>query len=86
MRGLDVSDFRVQQALLNQVGIETPLAEILENGLYRNEVLADERIAYDNNMTGVPALVFAEKYLVMGAQPLAVLKQVVEQVREEIQA
>jgi predicted DsbA family dithiol-disulfide isomerase len=34
-------------------------------------------------MTGVPALVFDEKYLVVGAQPLDVLKQVVDQVQAE---
>lgn len=83
MNGRDVSDTNVQQALLNQIGIETPVAEILANAEYRNQVLLDERIAYDNNMTGVPAIVFDEKYLVMGAQPLEVLKQVVEQVIEE---
>ncbi len=83
MNGLDVSDENVQQELLKQVGIETPVAEILQNVEYRNQVLLDERIAYENQMAGVPAIVFAEKYLVMGAQPLEVLKQVVEQVREE---
>jgi len=83
MNGLDVSDANLQQELLKQVGIGTPVAEILENVEYRNQVLIDERIAYENNMSGVPAIVFAEKYLVMGAQPLDVLKQVVEQVMEE---
>lgn len=85
MRGLDVSDPKIQQDILRHVGIETPVAEILANIEYRNEVLMDEQIAQDNDMTGVPALVFAEKYLVMGAQPLDVLKRVVEQVREENQ-
>lgn len=83
MNGLDVSDANVQQELLQQVGIEVPVAEILENVEYRNQVLMDERIAYENQMSGVPAIVFAEKYLVMGAQPLDVLKQVVEQVQRE---
>lgn len=83
MHGLDVSDEKIQQDILKSVGIETPVAEILANVEYRNQVLMDEQIAYDNNMTGVPAIVFAEKYLVMGAQPLEVLKQVVDQVQAE---
>ncbi len=83
MNGLDVSDANLQQELLKQVGIDTPVMEILENVEYRNQVLIDERIAYENNMSGVPAIVFAEKYLVMGAQPLDVLRQVVEQVKRE---
>jgi predicted DsbA family dithiol-disulfide isomerase len=34
-------------------------------------------------LDGVPALVFADKYLVSGAQPYNVLKQVVEKVQAE---
>jgi predicted DsbA family dithiol-disulfide isomerase len=83
MRGLDVSDTNIQQELLNQVGIETPVAEIMANEQYLRAVLTDEQIAYENGMNGVPALVFAEKYLVVGAQPLHVLKQVVDQVQAE---
>lgn len=86
MRGLDVSDVTIQQELLKRVGIETPVANILADAEYQNQVLADERIAYENGMNGVPALVFAEKYLVMGAQPLDVLKKVVAQVQAETDA
>lgn len=86
LRGLDVSDPAVQQELLQQVGIETPVTEILQDAAYHNQVLMDERIAYENDMNGVPALVFAEKYLVMGAQPLDVLRQVAAQVHEENQS
>ncbi len=85
MNGLDVSDPAVQQELLKQVGIETPVAEILANPQWNKEVMADQRIAYDNQMTGVPAIVLDEKYLVMGAQPLDVLKQVADQVNQEKQ-
>lgn len=83
MRGLDVSDATIQQELLRQAGIETPVAEILADAAFLHQVLAEERIAHENGMTGVPALVFDEKYLVIGAQPLEVLKQVVEQVGTE---
>ena len=72
-----------KQDILHQVGIETPVAEILAEPEYKAQVLLDERIAQENGMTGVPALVFAEKYLVIGAQPLPVLIQVVEQVLSE---
>lgn len=83
MFGLDVSNPTVQQNILKQVGIETPVAEILAIPDYKAQVIADERMAYDNDMNGVPAMVFDQKYLVVGAQPLDVLKQVVEQVRQE---
>jgi predicted DsbA family dithiol-disulfide isomerase len=86
MRGLDVSDAAVQQEILKRVGIETPVAEIMAQPEYQKQVLDDERIAYENGMNGVPALVFGEKYLVMGAQPLDVLKNVTEQVQQEMNA
>lgn len=83
MDGRDVSDAQVQQEILSRVGIETPVAEILQNAEYKTQVIADERFAYANEINGVPAMVFGEKYLVVGAQPLEILKQVIEQVREE---
>ncbi len=83
MNGLDVSDANVQQELLKQVGIETPVAEILENAEYKTQVFADERFAYENGINGVPAMAFGKKYLVSGAQPLDVLKRVVERVKSE---
>lgn len=83
MDARDVSDPRVRQELLQQVGIENAVAEILQDETHTVQVLADERFAYENGMNGVPALVFAEKYLVVGAQPLDVLKQVAARVRAE---
>jgi predicted DsbA family dithiol-disulfide isomerase len=40
-------------------------------------------LAREYRLDGVPALVFAERYLVVGAQPYDTLKQVVEKVQEE---
>lgn len=85
MQGLDVSDAQVQQMLFAQIGLDANIAEILANENYLRDVLMDEYTAQENGMNGVPALVFAEKYLVVGAQPLHVLKQIVEQVRAETQ-
>ena len=44
---------------------------------------ADIAEARANDMTGVPALVFDDRYLVMGAQPYRVLEQVVERCEAE---
>jgi len=69
------------------------LAEIAESvGLARAAFLAaldapeydaavDAEIAWarDNQISGVPALVFADKYLVVGAQPYPALEQVLQQ-------
>ncbi|MCG3139634.1 MAG: hypothetical protein HDKAJFGB_00528 [Anaerolineae bacterium] len=80
---MDVSAAAIQQALLAQVGLTTSVAEVLADENYLRAVLADEQMAHANNINGVPALVFAEKYLVVGAQPLHILRQVVEQARAE---
>jgi predicted DsbA family dithiol-disulfide isomerase len=47
------------------------------------EVLNDIAWAHNNGISGVPALVFQEKYLVSGAQPYDVLTRVVDQIRAE---
>jgi predicted DsbA family dithiol-disulfide isomerase len=46
-------------------------------------VTADVYQAHRYGLNGVPALVFANKYLVTGAQPYEVLVQVVEQIQDE---
>ena len=83
MNAVDISDETQQQELLRQVGIETPVAEILANTSLEQEVVADEQFAYQNGISGVPAMVFGEKYLVSGAQPVDVLKKVVAQLKQE---
>lgn len=83
LRAQDVSAASTQQALLAQAGLTTPVADILADENYLRAVLLDEQLAQANEINGVPALVFAEKYLVVGAQPLNVLQQVAAQVRAE---
>lgn len=83
MQGQDVSAVSVQQALLHQVGLDANVPDILAGETYVRAVLADQQIAYENGMNGVPALVFDEKYLVVGAQPLNVLQQVADQTLAE---
>lgn len=51
----------------------------LDDDIYLQAVLADIEQAYAYGLSGVPALVYNNKYLVSGAQPYAVLAQVAEQ-------
>lgn len=83
MRAQDVSDPKVQQELLTQVGLAGNAAQIAQDATLRRRVIADEQFAYQNGIEGVPALVFGEKYLVIGAQPLDILKQVADKVVQE---
>jgi predicted DsbA family dithiol-disulfide isomerase len=50
---------------------------------YAEAVDADIAWARANEISGVPALVYDEKYLVMGAQPYPVLEQVLRQCQAE---
>jgi predicted DsbA family dithiol-disulfide isomerase len=74
----------VLKEIAQQVGLDTANFEaVLTNPQYDTEVSADEELAREYGLTGVPALVFEDRYLVMGAQPYDVLKRVVEKVQEE---
>jgi predicted DsbA family dithiol-disulfide isomerase len=55
----------------------------LDNEDFEREVDEDIEQAYQYGLNGVPALVFAGKYLISGAQPYDVLRQVVEKIEAE---
>ncbi len=57
----------------------------LADPAYAAQVNADIRQAAEYGLRGVPALVFAEKFLVSGARPYAVLAQVVETIEAQEQ-
>jgi predicted DsbA family dithiol-disulfide isomerase len=80
----DIGDPAVLAQIAQQVGLDPQafteaLADPVLDGQVQDEI--DQAHAYGLN--GVPAMVFAEKYLVSGAQPYPVLVQVVEQVQAE---
>lgn len=80
----DISDPAVLKEIAEQVGLSTSdFEQILASEAFDGQVSADIELAHEYGLTGVPALVFADRYLVMGAQPYPALKQVVERVIEE---
>ena len=79
-----IDDPAVLKEIAEQVGLDTTnFDDILTNPVYDEAVSADVALAHEYGMSGVPALVFANKYLVMGAQPYEMLKRVVDKVVEE---
>ena len=79
-----IEDVNVLKEIAEQVCLKTENFEAaLTDPTYDTEVSADVELAREYRLDGVPALVFADKYLVMGAQPYDTLKQVVEKVQEE---
>jgi predicted DsbA family dithiol-disulfide isomerase len=79
-----IDDQEVLKEIAGSVGLKTnDFAEVLANPEYKEAVSADIELAREYGLDAVPALIFAEKYLVSGAQPYDLLKRVVEKVQEE---
>ena len=76
-----IDDPKVLKELAEQVGLETEnLDDNLADPAFDAEVTADIDLAHEYGLNAVPALVFADQYLVVGAQPYEVLKRVVEKI------
>jgi predicted DsbA family dithiol-disulfide isomerase len=82
--GRDIANLDELKAIAESVGLDGKafLAALNDVG-YEEEVDADVEQAARYNMTGVPALVFGGRYLVMGAQRNEVFAQVMERVEAE---
>ena len=83
-RANNIEDVDVLAEIARTVGLEreTFLAA-LQDERFNAQVDADIDEAYSYGLTGVPALIFGRRYLVSGAQPYEVLRQVVERVETE---
>lgn len=69
--GKDVSDHRELIQLATEAGLQVAdVKAVLESDKYAAEVREDESIANELGISGVPAFVLAEKYLISGAQPV----------------
>jgi predicted DsbA family dithiol-disulfide isomerase len=80
-----LDDLAVLAELAESVGLErAAFLAALQDPELEAAVLADIAQAQAYGLTGVLALVFANKYLIPGAQPYAVLAQAVEQIQQEL--
>jgi predicted DsbA family dithiol-disulfide isomerase len=83
-RANNISDVDVLAEIARSIGLERePFLAALQDERYSAEVDSDIDEAYSYGLTGVPALIFGQRYLVSGAQPYEVLRQVVEKVEAE---
>ncbi len=81
----DISDHDVLADIAAAIGLDrAAFLAALDEARYRDAVLADIDTARQYSLSGVPALVFQDKYLVSGAQPYETLVSVTEQVRDEM--
>ena len=86
LSGRDISDHTVLTDIAVNAGLDGEgFTAALNDSQWDDQVTADVEQAYMYGLSGVPALVFANKYLVMGAQPYDVLEEVVQKVQAENQ-
>lgn len=80
----DISDRAVLSDCAAQAGLErSAFLAALDDPAYDRMVQADVDLARAYGLNGVPAMVFNDKYLVSGAQPADVLRQVVDRIVQE---
>ena len=83
-RANNIGDVDVLAEIAQSIGLErAAFLTALNDESYEDQVEADVEQAYQYGLTGVPALIFNNRYLVSGAQPYEVLQQVVEKVQVE---
>ena len=80
----DLADIKDLKRIASEVGLDPEeMARALEDGRYEDLLDANRREATQVGINGIPAHVFGMRYLVMGAQPYEVLKQVAEKLATE---
>lgn len=79
----DISDLTVLQMTAKAVGLDgDSFITALTDPSYEQAVNLDIMQANQYGLSGVPALVIANKYLVSGAQPYEVLAEVIEKINQ----
>ena len=79
-----IDDLQLLKEIAAGVGLDgEQFLAALAQPEYEAAVDADIAQAHEYGLDAVPALIFGEKYLVMGAQPYEVLKGAIEQARTE---
>lgn len=80
----NIEDLAVLAEVATAVGLDGPqFLAALDDLQYQQAVMADVQQAFQYGLSGVPALVYNNKYLVSGAQPYELLAQVTEKAAEE---
>lgn len=78
--GQDIYDWAVLEAAAVETGLDpVEMRTRVEAGVYGMVVSATIEEAVMKGISGVPAYVFENKYLVSGAQPYGIFKQVMDQ-------
>jgi len=81
----DIGDPQILAELAAGIGLDgQAYLAALEDGALDEQVQADIDQAQEYGLSGVPAIVLDNRYLIPGAQPYSVLTQATEQVQAEL--
>lgn len=79
-RGEDVSQREVLLRAAAEAGLGAERAgQVLDSGEFADEVRAQERLYRERGIHSVPAIIFNQRHLVTGGQPVEVFEQVLRQ-------
>jgi len=82
--GRDPSDHDVLVAAAQSVGLDAAKArEVLQSGAYADAVRAEERQSQAMGIQSVPSIIFNDRYLVTGGQPVEAFEQAIGQILAE---
>ena len=80
----NIEDVDVLAEVATAVGLNRDeFLAALDDPQYQNAMLADVQQAFQYGLSGVPAMVYNNKYLVTGAQPYEILVEVAEKAAAE---
>ena len=80
----DVSDHEVLLDVAEAVGIvRNDAAQVLDSGALAKPVREKQAFWTGHGISGVPSMIFAEKYLVTGAQGADTYAQILRQIAQE---
>ncbi len=81
----NIADLEVLAAVAEAIGLDRlQFLEALQQPEFNAAVNADIEQAFQFGLSGVPAMIFGGKYLVVGAQPVEFLSEVAEKTLAEI--
>jgi predicted DsbA family dithiol-disulfide isomerase len=82
-QGANVADHRTLATLAGRAGLtEAEAVEVLATGAFAEDVAADLAAARERELTGVPAFVIEDRFLIPGAQEVDTLVMVLERARQ----
>jgi predicted DsbA family dithiol-disulfide isomerase len=84
LQGRDLSDREVLSAVAREAGLSDEAVERFRTtDVYEVEVLAEDGIARQSGISGVPCFIFQRRFAVSGAHPPEVLARAMEQAQAE---